>query len=62
MALIWAPCAAMGRRRRPLPCRASPPLPGHGGWHSTINNGMWLFLSWTLLGQGGTCGLGLWYY
>ena len=39
MALIWALCAAWGRRRRPLPYWASPLLPSHGGWHERRPSG-----------------------
>ena len=39
MALIWAPSAAAGRRRCPLPCWASPLPPGHGGWHDRPPSG-----------------------
>ena len=39
MALTWALCAAPGRRRRPLPCWASPLPPDHGGWHDRRPSG-----------------------
>ena len=39
MALTWALCAALGRRRRPLPCWASPLPPDHGGWHDRRPSG-----------------------